>query len=749
MNLGIILSFNLILAMIINTLNSSPVSPDTPASFINLLNSVNQCNFVSVRSYTQETCTPSYDETFCNKFLKTIQQIHGSTLVSYKANHVKSLANTSLGALSLERQSYFTKCTIWIQYDIVYVPFELTKLQPTLFIFYAELDYPYYSLFIPLEYTVATWLFAIYPFFHSPMVILQVSPVTEQQWILCFYCDRQRLVKYPLININLKIPLVSHEIKVKNLYGHPIVFREIGENGLLEMESFKSKNCMEYSKQSNTSESFCVMRELSARNNFTISMSKIFFWDPEISSRVMVNQYNLHRTKSWLSHYTFGTGFGFMSASLNTNITVSNVYIDPLTLSSWLVVLFILAFVSVLLTVTNLFRKTSKYFVIRLLNNIFLLLKNLVDQPTSCSDTNGMKLKMGTLILCLWCFCCLNANYAYKAAVFSGAHFQDNNGFPTNLRELLNSQWVKVTSNRVMDTGYMTSNCVLKILHGDNELIKGTLCNPMSLIDVVSYLKEWSSSLNFPLNGSSFTKSRSIILVDSMLRLTLVETASNALEVNLQRSKVRQIPQLLFTSFWGVSERGPIVHLIDEGLQQLEESGLQGYWERMEFFTAQSIQLNYFNNYKLADSTDRKYEKVENTVSYLISGLFGRKTFTEFKPIPMSVYLKGIQYVSVFLAISLIIFIVECILGNEFFPTGIQRIWCKLSVCSKITIQSEFASYPCFRYGFVVTCSKFGRSKNIIYDFLNKVWSHFKVTVRFYLSTFINKFGHIFSTTCN
>lgn len=185
-----------------------------------------------------------------------------------------------------------------------------------------------------------------------------------------------------------------------------------------------------------------------------------------------------------------------------------------------------------------------------------------MDQPTSCSDTNGSNLKIGTFILSLWCFCCLNANYAYKAAEFSGAHFQDNNDFRRNPGELLNSPWLKIMTEGMIDEGELTSKCVLNVLYEYNIHTKGVLNNPKFPSDVAQYLNEWSTSFKFLVNGS-----KSIVLIDSIEQLGHLEATSNAFEVNLHSSNMYKIPHLTHPSFWTIYGRGPFLYLLSEGLK--------------------------------------------------------------------------------------------------------------------------------------------------------------------------------------
>lgn len=185
---------------------------------------------------------------------------------------------------------------------------------------------------------------------------------------------------------------------------------------------------------------------LSERFNFTISSFGRFGLSPLFSTRVPVTSENIPDFRIWLSYYTAQDEFGFMSASLHTDVILSDVYFEPLALSAWLLVISTAGSLSILLTSVKLFRQTLKSNVMRSVYNIIMVAKNLIDQPTSTNDTNGLQLRVTTLIMCLWCFGCMHANHAYKTAVFSGSHFRQRNYYPTTANEMRKSSWEKYST---------------------------------------------------------------------------------------------------------------------------------------------------------------------------------------------------------------------------------------------------------------------------------------------------------------
>lgn len=264
----------------------------------------------------------------------------------------------------------------------------MAKLQHTIFVFYAKLDNLNYKFDISILDTKATWLLRIASLFFAPMTIFQTKANSDQLWEICVYCSSHNLVKYLLLRKNLKRQLASHGINKRNLYKFPIVCRELGDNILSSTKFFTSKSCFEYSKYIKVIETLCAMHELSLQINFTLTTYPTIIWDPVITSRTTVNEQNLELERSWLLHYVFLLEYGFMSASINSNITLTNVYIKPLSWSSWLVVPSLISFLSVMLTDLNFFRKYSENFVIRFINIVFVVTKILwINQQVVLTQT--------------------------------------------------------------------------------------------------------------------------------------------------------------------------------------------------------------------------------------------------------------------------------------------------------------------------------------------------------------------------
>ncbi len=123
-----------------------------------------------------------------------------------------------------------------------------------------------------------------------------------------------------------------------------------------------------------------------------------------------------------------------------------------------------------------------------------------MDQPTCFNETNGTRLKVNTFVLCLWCFGCMHANHAYKAAVFSGSHFQEKTEYPLNTHEMIKSSWEKHTSRDYNIGDQKSSSCMLHFMSADlnnktsylKEITKDVICNVMYDVDKMYFLNEWS-----------------------------------------------------------------------------------------------------------------------------------------------------------------------------------------------------------------------------------------------------------------
>ncbi len=248
------------------------------------------------------------------------------------------------------------------------------------------------------------------------------------------YCSVKEAISNGVIVKHFKQPFISvaanfnHELIMRNLQMTSVLFDRSQYFYMDSTAMLKTDACYQYPKIFKIDDSFCAMYLLGKRLNFTISKFKTFHWMPAIYTRIPVTSQSLAVFGFWLSYFVAQDEFAFMSASLHTNVTAINVYFEPFALSSWLLVVLTAAFLSILLTLVKFFRQISGNQCTRLIYNLILVTKNLIDQPTSTCETNGIQFRVNTLIMCLWCFCCMHANHAYKAAVFSGSHFHENNG---------------------------------------------------------------------------------------------------------------------------------------------------------------------------------------------------------------------------------------------------------------------------------------------------------------------------------
>lgn len=149
--------------------------PQILKEFNDLLEATKHCTFISIRSNQPSTCEIMHKESFCNEFLQTVQEQYKSPLVSYVASSSFSLLDMRISPLPAAKL-WHSRCTAWIQCNIVFIPPALTNFEPAIFIFYSNLDNFTYN-FNDFEFTTkAAWLQAIESFFSKPMVIIHANP---------------------------------------------------------------------------------------------------------------------------------------------------------------------------------------------------------------------------------------------------------------------------------------------------------------------------------------------------------------------------------------------------------------------------------------------------------------------------------------------------------------------------------------------------------------------------------------------
>lgn len=204
-----------------------------PPKFDDLVNVVSYCTFVSIQSYVESTtCEIKHKESFCNQFTQTVQQQHGSPLISYLASSKFSLSNIKLGQLSQAKRRFST-CTVWIQYDNVAIPLQFTYLEPNIFILYSELNNLTYNFNGYVGTNKVSWLRTLEPWFSNAVFIIHAEPKSKAISIFCFYYDKLKATKNSVNIIHLTQPLnpvitnFNHKLTLKNLHNNPIVFHRI------------------------------------------------------------------------------------------------------------------------------------------------------------------------------------------------------------------------------------------------------------------------------------------------------------------------------------------------------------------------------------------------------------------------------------------------------------------------------------------------------------------------------------------
>lgn len=122
----------------------------------------------------------------------------------------------------------------------------------------------------------------------------------------------------------------------------------------------------------------------------------------------------------------------------------------------------------------------------------------MIHHPLTNEDKNGTEIKIFTYMFSLRCFCCLNVNMVYKAAVFSGAHFQKCNDFRRNMSELESSPIHKFTTTSTLEYGRITLACELHYLFELNVFNKDVICSSMFFWNLIRYLINSSKWLKLP-----------------------------------------------------------------------------------------------------------------------------------------------------------------------------------------------------------------------------------------------------------
>lgn len=649
------------------------------SKFANLLDVVGHCSFVSIQSHHESTCNLKHQESFCNKFTKSAQQQYGSAIISFTANSTFSLWYKSIGRLPLAKR-WAPRCTVWIQYDKLSISLEFTRLKPDVFIFYSDLDalqYEFERKDAQKWQIKAYWLRAIEAWFTKPMVMIHTNPKSTVICILCIYCSSREIIALPVV-VN-HVPQISisiifffiHEKARKNLHLNSIYFGHLDYVNS-HFSKLVKNTCYQYPVRFSVDPNICAMLMLSQRFNFTLTTFKTLNSSSTIFSKEFVTSNNLIVHRAWLSFYTDTDQFAFMSLSLHTKITLSDVFFQPLALSSWLLVTISAIVLLFLLSWANLLVVRKGFTASRLVSYILLVSKNLIDQPTSDSDTNGLRFRLNTLVLCLWCFCCMHANHLYKAAVFSGSHFQEKNEYPTNTNEMVKSFWPKYTTSTYLNDGNVSTQCMLHFLSNDmgnkshliNEITEDLICDMKFDNQVVYATNTWALSDN-RLRMNNSIKFQNLILVNPVGSLHRIKLGLNALNTEIKMSHIYKIHQFTVPTFWVTERAGLVTSFLSDGLRIFMESGLKVFWEK-------HFDLNY--NVEYIDSIFGMYKNLnglskgrpsQKAGSYILVLANGKMISPDYEPIPKSVYLEGAKYVSVFIFISVVTFIFECVSGKR------------------------------------------------------------------------------------
>lgn len=177
-------------------------------------------------------------------------------------------------------------------------------------------------------------------------------------------------------------------------------------------------------------------------------------------------------------------------------------------------------------------------------------------------------------------------------------------------------------------------------------------------------MNEWSSS-DYRSRKNSSVKLENIIFVNPTYTLRQIKLGLNAINSKIKWSQIYKIPQLTFSMFGATERRGVATRLVSNGFRAITESGIEILWENNEHLNFETWYIdNIFEMYKNLGNTS-KARPSKKAGSYRLTLANGQISFNKYEPIPKSVYLEGAKYISVFLAVSALTFILECVGGKR------------------------------------------------------------------------------------
>lgn len=199
------------------------------STFDELVGLINHCTFVSVSSYEESACEITHKESFCNEFITTVETKYRSPLVFFAANSTFSLINVRVSPIPVSK-AWHSRCTVWIQYNIIVIPKVLASFEPDVFILYSNLDNLTYHFREWEGLNKASWLRALEPYFNKPMVIIHANPISNGISILCMHCSELETIARPVIAYSITDPFIplatsfNHEISSRNLHKNTITY---------------------------------------------------------------------------------------------------------------------------------------------------------------------------------------------------------------------------------------------------------------------------------------------------------------------------------------------------------------------------------------------------------------------------------------------------------------------------------------------------------------------------------------------
>lgn len=167
------------------------------------------------------------------------------------------------------------------------------------------------------------------------MTLTNITPLSHEIRILCMYCSKLKIITKLVIWAHSELPLnsfatnINQELTTKNLNQNSIIID--GLDYAYSIKEIRAKStCYQYPDRFYNDHQVCAMVLLSGRYIFSVSGFQHSSHSFLITSGVTVTSNNFQAYKVWLPYYVAESEFAFMSASLHTNISLNNVYFEPL-----------------------------------------------------------------------------------------------------------------------------------------------------------------------------------------------------------------------------------------------------------------------------------------------------------------------------------------------------------------------------------------------------------------------------------